>query len=138
MQHGPWSGATRPAPAQQSAETWVVLFSRGGSRATKLDGFCKVRNGRLELFDGPQAHANLLASRSFAEIAESFLAKDWVVLSSGYRVEWSGDTVSSLQAAAEVSLPVPATKKRRLTLGSRPRKWQALEVFLILCSVFGA
>ena len=118
MQHGPWSGATRPPPPPQTPTTFVVVFQRGGVRATKLEGFCRIRNGRLELFDGPDVHANILGGRSFTEVGERFLARDPVVLENGYRVQWAGDTLASLQAHASSLEPMqaPATKKRRVNL----------------------
>ena len=117
MQHGPWSGATRAAPASREPETYLVIYQRGGVTSSKLDGFCRIIDGRLRLCDGSGDHANLLASRPFSEVAASFLAHDFVMLQAGYRVQWSGDTLASLLEPVMQS-PAP-TKKRRLTLGVR-------------------
>lgn len=111
MQHGPWGGATRPPPARREPETYLVIHQRGGEKSSKLDGFCRIIDGCLRLFDGAGEHSNLLASRRFSEVAADLMAHEFVILEKGYRVQWAGDTLGSLlepvvQSTAE-------TKKRR-------------------------
>ena len=118
MQHGPWSGATRPAPATREPDTYLVIYQRGGVTSSKLDGFCSITDGCLRLFDGSGNHANRLASRRFSEVAAAFMAHEFVLLNSGYRVQWSGDTLASL-LEPEMQSTTTQTKKRRLTLGVR-------------------
>ena len=118
MEHGPWSGATRPAVGSTNVSPGIfpVVFARGGTTAARLDGFVVLQSNpwRLVLRDRSGAHGTELDHIAFLPpVATRFFQElSWIQMENGHRVNWCGPNKHHVEPRVGAAL----TRTRRSLL----------------------